>query len=407
MKDGERPPRAGEIFRNPALANTLRLLAEKGKKGFYEGHVAEALAKVVQDCGGYISLEDLKKHGEIGSQKTEPLSVRFRGQQVGEREDGPPQDGMDDATGEGVDVWEHAPNGQGLIVLMALAIVEELQRTGRIRKFAQSDQNSVDHLHAVIESLRIALGDGLWWIADPDKAKVAVDGLLSSAYLAERAKLFDPNHASPQPGHGTPALASSDTVYFAVTDAAGNACSVVNSNFAGFGTAIVPKGCGFPLQNRGAGFVLEPADHPNLYAPGKRPFHTIIPAMVTYPDGSLYAALGVKGGAVQPQGQLQVLLNLLAFGMTPQAALDSPRLCIGAGTPEEGRVLGPTVYVEEGIPEEVMQGLKARGHEIEVVSGAARGLFGRGQIIRCHTDEGQLVYSAGSDPRGDGAAIPV
>ena len=391
LKDGKRAPLAGELFRNPTMANTFRLLAEKGKKGFYEGKVAEELVKVVQDLGGHITLEDLKEHAETGTQETEAISLKFTGQ------------GLDD----GVEVWEHPPNGQGIVALMALGIIEELERTGKIRKFKEKDHNSVEYLHAVVEALRIAFADGQWWVADPDVEKVPIKEMISRGYLAKRAELFDPSKASDVVHHGSPAHNHSDTVYFAVTDSEGNGMSFINSNYGGFGTCIIPKGCGFTLQNRGANFVLQEG-HPNRFAPGKRPYHTIIPAMTTNPkDGSLHSVYGVMGGFMQPQGHVQVLLNMLVFKLSPQAALDAPRVCIGAGMPELGDVGDRTVYIEEGISEDVQQGLRKLGHKTEIVTGNARGLFGRGQIIRCHVEEGKRVYSAGSDPRGDGAAVPV
>jgi gamma-glutamyltranspeptidase / glutathione hydrolase len=231
--------------------------------------------------------------------------------------------------------------------------------------------------------------------------------LISQPYLAKRAKLFDPQHASQVMDHGSPARNHSDTVYFAVTDKHGNAISFINSNYTGFGSAIIPKGCGFTLQNRGANFNLE-SDHPNVLAPGKRPYHTIIPAMITnVHDGSLHSVYGVMGGFMQPQGHVQVLLNMLTFGFNPQAALDAPRICIGAGMPDEGKVLDMTVYLEEGISEEVRDRLKSMGHQAEIVKDYGRSLFGRGQLIRSHVDDGIQVFSAGSDLRGDGAAYPA
>jgi gamma-glutamyltranspeptidase/glutathione hydrolase len=207
--------------------------------------------------------------------------------------------------------------------------------------------------------------------------------------------------------HGSPAHNHSDTVYFAVTDKQGNAISFINSNYTGFGSAIIPKGYGFTLQNRGANFNLEP-EHPNVLAPGKRPYHTIIPAMITnVHDGSLHSVYGVMGGFMQPQGHVQVLLNMLTFGLNPQQALDAPRVCIGAGFPDEGKVLDMTVYLEEGIGEEVRDQFKGMGHEAEIVEGYGRSLFGRGQLIRSNFDDGMQVFSAGSDLRGDGAAFPA
>ncbi len=406
--DGKRAPLPGEIMKNPTLANTFRLLAKHGKKGFYGGSVAEALVKVLQDLGGHFAMDDLSYHLKQGSEEVDAIKLRFNGQDIGKVHnhpvDGQPSHSADE---EGVDVWEHPPNGQGIVALMALGILEELERTRRIPTFRESDHNSAPYIHAIIESLRIAFADANWFVTDPAVSKVPTQGMLSRSYLAERAKLFDPNKASNLIDHGSPAHSHSDTVYFAVTDKHGNAASFINSNYAGFGTAIVPKGCGFTLQNRGSNFSLV-ENHPNVLAPRKRPYHTIIPALVTNAsDGSLHTVYGVMGGFMQPQGHVQVLLNMLTFKYNPQAALDAPRICIGAGTPDQGKVLDRTVYLEEGIKEDVAEELGRLGHEVEVLGGWERGLFGRGQVIRCHFEEGRCVYSAGSDPRGDGAAVPV
>jgi gamma-glutamyltranspeptidase / glutathione hydrolase len=273
------------------------------------------------------------------------------------------------------------------------------------------DSNLTYHryLHTIVEALRIALADGSWFISDPSVEQIPITALLSSAYLAERASLFSPTKALPSSlTHGSPALSSSDTVYFSVIDADGNGCSFINSNYAGFGTAIVPPGCGFTLQNRGANFSLD-ANHPNAYAPRKRPYHTIIPAIATHADnGQLASVFGVMGGFMQPQGHVQVLLNQYVFGMNPQEALDAPRICIGQGMPEaDGTVGAAVVSLEEGIPSDVVDGLRILGHNVKVVKDYARGLFGRGQIIKIDEDDGQRIYSAGSDPRGDGAAFPL
>lgn len=398
-KDGVRAPHPGEIMKNPTLGKTFRALAAEGKQGFYEGRIAQELVKVVQDLGGYLTLNDLKDHAAAGSQEVAPISLKFSGQGIGKKQGHSNPD-------DGVEVWEHPPNGQGIVALMALGILEELERTGKIPQFTKEQHNSADYLHAIIESLRIAFADASWWITDPDVEKVPAKGLIDRAYLAERAKLFDPSKASDIIDHGSPAHNHCDTVYFAVTDKEGNGISFINSNYGGFGTCIIPAGCGFTLQNRGANFSLQ-AKHPNVLAPGKRPYHTIIPAMITNLDGSLHSVYGVMGGFMQPQGHVQVLLNMLAFGYNPQAALDSPRICIGAGMPDDGKVLDQTVYVEEGVSEEAVEGLRKLGHSVEVLKGFARSMFGRGQLIRVHYDDGQLIYSAGSDQRGDGMAIPL
>lgn len=399
-RDGCRAPRAGEIFKNPTLAKTFRTLAKEGKEGFYSSRIGEAVIEVVQSLGGHMTLDDLKYHAATGSQEVAPISLRFSGQGVGDSS----------SASSGVDVWEHPPNGQGIVALMALGILQELEKSKKIPRFGENDHNSTTYLHAIIESLRIAFADANWWVTDPDVEKVPSQGLISATYLAERAKLFDPSKASPPPAHGDPSPAHnhSDTVYFSVTDKHGNGMSFINSNYGGYGTCIIPKGCGFTLQNRGANFVLQPPNHPNIFAPRKRPYHTIIPAMLTNPaDGSLHTVYGVMGGFMQPQGHVQVLMNMLVFKHNPQAALDAPRICIGAGMAEDGKQVDQVVYLEEGISADVVRGLQALGHQVEVLRGFGRGTFGRGQVIRAHREDGQIVYSAGSDLRGDGCALPA
>ncbi|KAK7703829.1 hypothetical protein SLS64_008773 [Diaporthe eres] len=390
-----RAPRTGETITNESLAKTFKLLAERGRSGFYEGPVAEAVVKVSQEYGGYLTLDDLKNHT---SEEVDPVSMR-----------------LDISLGKGsVDLWEHPPNGQGIVAQMALGILAELERDGKIPRFTATDHNSSKYLHAVIQALRIAFADGSWYITDP---KHAVDPsyLISQPYLAQRAKLFDPARSTDvaDPGDLGGMHKTSDTIYLCVTDAEGNACSLVNSVSDNFGSRIVPPGTGFVLQNRGSGFHLGPYHHPNLYAPGKRPYSTIIPAMVTNAiDGTLHSVFGVMGGAMQPQGHVQVLMNMLRFGMNPQVALDAPRICIGVSLPgkstDPSKTVDRTVYLEEGIGENVARELEDMGHEIKIVRGMGRSLFGRGQIIRVHHDPAnvQRVYSAGSDMRGDGNAAP-
>ncbi|KAH8602243.1 putative gamma-glutamyltransferase ywrD [Bisporella sp. PMI_857] len=405
-----RAPYAGELFKNPHLAATFRALAKEGKKGFYTGRIAEEIVKVTKDLGGFLELEDLKNHMDLGSESVTPISKVFKSQGYDPRKDkyfdGEVGQGSNE-TNDGVEIWEHPPNGQGIVALMALGILEALEESGKIPIFKPEEHNSAAYLHAVIESLRIAFADGGWWIADPNISDVPSEGLIAQDYLRERAKLFDATKRNPEVyDHGSPAHNHSDTVYFAVSDKWGNAISFINSNYEGFGSAIVPKGCGFVLQNRGANFNLTPG-HPNALAPGKRPYHTIIPAMITnVHDGSLHSTYGVMGGFMQPQGHVQVLLNSLVFKYNPQAALDAPRFCIGAegvASSDQGKV----VYLEDGIREEVVEELKRMGHAVEVLKGHWRGMFGRGQLIRSHVQDGVTVYSAGSDPRGDGAAYPA
>lgn len=394
--DGYRAPRTGEVFKNPLLASTFRKLAENGKAGFYDGPVAAAIIDISEQLGGYLTLDDLKNHQ---SEITEPVSLRLNF----------------DAEGHDIDIWEHPPNGQGIVAQMALGILAELEREGKIPVFTRLDHNSAQYLHALIQALRIAFTDGSWYITDPTEI-VDPNHLLCQSYLAQRATLFDPNKSTsiPTPGDPFGVHKTSDTVYLCATDEEGNACSLVNSVADNFGSRIVPAGTGFVLQNRGSGFHLGPAHHPNLYAAGKRPYNTIIPAMVTNAaDGTLHSVFGVMGGAMQPQGHVQVLLNTLRLGMNPQTALDAPRICIGVSLP--GKSTDPskrddnTVYLEEGISEDVARELERMGHEVKYVTGMGRSLFGRGQVIRVHHDkvEHQRVYSAGSDMRGDGHAAPL
>jgi gamma-glutamyltranspeptidase / glutathione hydrolase len=247
-----RAPKTGEIFRNPTLAETFRTLGRAGPKGFYEGRIAEAIVDVIQSLGGEITLEDLRGHK---TEVVEPITVRYAG----------------------LDVWECPPNGQGIVALMALGIIQELQEMGKIPPLSKLGHNSAEYLHIIIESLRMAFADAVYHVTDPDHYSQP-EHLLSKAYLQSRAKLFNLHKQVPRIYKGEP-VASSDTVYFSVTDQWGNAASFINSNFRGFGTAIIPRGCGFTLQNRGSGFVLREG-HPNCLKGGKRPYHTIIPAMV-------------------------------------------------------------------------------------------------------------------------------
>lgn len=384
---------------NPGLARTFRTLATNGKDGFYNGPIAHAITEAVRDRGGFLSLADLALHAEKGSTTPDPISIRFN---------------------DMVDVWEHPPNGQGIVALMALGLLEELERSKQIPSFSSLRHNSAEHIHALIEVFRIAFADASWWVADPEKF-VSSHGpdLLSRTYLAQRAsEHFNPLIASRHISHGdSPAMNSCDTVYFSVADKHGNAASFVNSNYHGFGTGIIPRGCGFTLQSRGANFSLQ-RDHPNALAPGKRPYHTIIPAMATNPaDGTLSLVFGVMGGFMQPQGHVQLLMNMLIFGMNPQQALDAPRICIGStGQFSSGERGGENkskeriVYVEEGFDPQVLDQLRDRGHEIEVVRGWDREMFGRGQIIRAlpvNNDRSRRMYSAGSDFRADGMAVPA
>jgi len=359
-----RGPRAGELFRNPGLARTLRAVAEGGKRAYYEGPIAEAIAAVLQAAGGCMTVEDLAAHTSTWEQ---PISTTYRGLRI----------------------WECPPNGQGLAALLALNILEGYD-------LAALDPLAPERLHLTIEAMRLAFADARWYVADPAFSPAPLAELLAKSYAETRRKRIDPQRATVDQQHGTP-VAGSDTVYFCVVDGAGNACSFINSNYMGFGTGIVPAGWGFTLQNRGHNFSLD-ARHPNALAPRKRPYHTIIPAMATREaDGSLYAALGVMGGFMQPQGHMQVVVGLADDGLNPQAALDRPRFCITDGA------AGGHVALEDGIPPATLDRLAQMGHRVSLVTGYDRATFGRGQIIR--RDPATGVLCAGSDPRADGCAM--
>ena len=361
-----RGPQAGEIFRNPGLARTLRRLAEGGKDAFYQGEIAEGIVAVLAEAGGCMALEDLARHSATWVQ---PLAVNYRGLRV----------------------YECPPNGQGVAALLALNLLEGFD-------LASIPPLSVERLHLEIEAMRLAFADARRYVADPDLAPAPLGALLGPEYTRQRRALIRPERALPEVKYGTP-LGSSDTVYLSVVDGEGNACSFINSNYMGFGTGIVPRGWGFSLQNRGHGFSLDP-HHPNVLAPGKRPYHTIIPAMATHGEGGdLYASFGVMGGFMQPQGHMQVFSALVDDGLDPQAALDRPRFCIAQDDPRGA------VSLEEGIPLRVMARLAEMGHPVTPVSGIGRSLFGRGQIIRRDPVSG--VLWAGSDPRADGCAMTL
>jgi len=363
-----RAPRPGELFRNPGLARTLRAVGEGGKEAFYRGAIAAAIAAAVQQAGGCLTAADLAAHTSTWDV---PIST----------------------TCAGLRLWECPPNGQGLVALLALNLLAGYD-------LPALDPLSGDRLHLEIEAMRLAFADAGRYLADPSQVEVPVAELLSKRYAARRRRRIDPRRARPDQEHGK-LPAGPDTVYFCVVDRSGNACSFVNSLYMSFGTGIVPAGWGFALQNRGLGFSLDPR-HPNALAPGKRPYHTIIPALITRPqrDGSesLFAAFGVMGGFMQPQGHVQVFLAL-AQGFDPQAALDLPRFCLLEGDPA-GRVA-----LEQGIRPGVVRDLRGRGHDVFVARGVRRSLFGRGQVIR--RDPATGVLTGGSDPRADGCAMTL
>lgn len=355
---GGYPPRVGQVVRLPGLASTLEAIADQGPAGFYTGPVADAIVRTLQAAGGVMTHADLAGH--ISSWDT-PIATTYR-----------------DAT-----VIECPPNGQGLAALLALNIAEG---------FHLSDLawDSPERFHLLIEAMRLAFADARQYIADPTMQEVPIAGLLNKTYAAHRRELIQYDRAIAPPSFGAP-LPGSDTVYLSVVDGEGNACSFINSLYHGFGSGIVAEGTGVFLQNRGAGFSLDPA-HPNALAPRKRPYHTIIPGMVQR-DGHFWASFGVMGGFMQPQGHLQVISALIDDDLDPQAALDRLRFCLIDGTPSSA------VLLEEGLPAQTVSRLQNMGHPVQLTTGLDRRRFGSGQIII--RDEAGVLYG-GSDPRKDG-----
>ncbi|TIC30935.1 gamma-glutamyltranspeptidase [Wallemia mellicola] len=380
LLDG-RAPKEGEILYMPTLAQTFEEVAEHGKKGFYEGRIANEIVKLVQSQGGLLTLEDLSSHT---STFVEPMKYTYADEYV---------------------VHECPPNGQGLTALIALGILESCEK--------------LEYLHFLIESLRLAFADTRYYVCDPSKTNFDFKQLLEREYLDSRARLIKKDAIS-KVRHGSPAN-SSDTVYFTVADEEGNVASFINSNYAGFGTGAVPKGCGFTLQNRGSNFTLED-NHPNVLDGNKRPYHTIIPAICTKKStNELFMSWSVMGSFNQPQGQVQTLLNVLR-GFTPQEALDAPRFCIGAKKPSKivphntpilskeaelesslaDSEINSEVNIEEGVNENTIKQLRKMGHDVRISRGLQREICGRGQIIKKTSKD---VWSAGSDMRADGCAI--
>ncbi len=366
---GGRAPRAGEIVRLPELARTLQTIADGGAEAFYRGEPGRRIAAFVQAQGGRLDAADLASHRSTWD---EPIAAEYRGLRV----------------------WECPPNGQGLAALLALGFVAH----DRVAALPAAER-----WHLLIEAMRLAFADARRWVADPAFVELPLAELLSPAYSAARRREIDPQRANLAPRSGLPAADSlpvhpaprGDTVYLSAVDGEGNACSFINSLYYGFGSGLVAPGTGVALQNRGALFSLDP-DHPNCLAPGKRPYHTIIPALATRGD-ELWASFGVMGGFMQPQGHVQTLVNLLDLGLSPQEALDAPRWCLLDGEP------GGAVAVEAGAGPELIAALQGKGHAVEVKRGLERMLFGAGQVIR--RDAATGVLTAGSEPRRDGCAV--
>jgi len=353
-------PRVGQVVRLPGLAATLGAIAEGGPEAFYTGPIADAIVRTLQEQGGVMSREDLKNHRSTWHK---PIKTDYRG----------------------VTVYECPPNGQGIAALLALNIAEGWE-------LGEMAWHAPERLHLMVEAMRLAFADARRYVADMETNLAPLDASLSKDYAARRRALVSSEHAMLPPSYGLP-LPGSDTVYLSVVDGDGNACSFINSLYMGFGTGIVAEGTGIFLQNRGANFSLDP-DHPNALAPGKRPYHTIIPSMALN-NGELWASFGVMGGFMQPQGHFQVISAMLDDDLNPQEALDSPRFCLVLDDQGQG-----VLALEEGIPVPTMARLADLGHSVRPVTGPGRSLFGSGQIIRRDAQTGVLY--GGSDPRKDG-----
>ncbi|MFQ5346775.1 MAG: gamma-glutamyltransferase [Rhodothalassiaceae bacterium] len=368
MKDG-RTPREGEVFRNPDLAQSYALIAEGGRDAYYKGPIARTIDAYMKRIGGPLRYEDLAMHkGEWVA----PVSVRYRGHEV----------------------WELPPNGQGIAALEMLNILEGFDLTAM-------GWNSADYWHVLTEAKKLAFADRARFYADPAFYDVPLARLLSKDHAAAQRARIDMRHAMKEVIASPASLEAGDTIYLTVADGDGMMVSLIQSNYRGMGSGLVPDGLGFMLQDRGALFSLD-ADHPNAYAPGKRPFHTIIPAFLTR-DGAPLMSFGVMGGAMQPQGHVQILVNMIDFGMNVQEAGDAARanhmgstqpFIVGAPMRDGG-----VLQLESGVPEDVIAELARRGHKVEVTKGP----FGGYQAIR--RDPATGVYWGASEMRKDGMAI--
>jgi gamma-glutamyltranspeptidase/glutathione hydrolase len=363
MPEGHAPVK-GEIFKNPRLANTLERIGKEGRDLFYKGEIARTIAQTIQEQGGFLAYEDLASHR---SEWVEPVSTNYRG----------------------YDVWELPPNGQGIAALQMLNILEgyDIQSMGF---------GSAEYLHVLTEAKKLAFEDRAKYYADPAFNEIPVDWLVSKEYAAERRKLISPDRA----GRSYPAgeLEDGDTIYLTVADEDGNMVSLIQSNYRGMGSGVIPKELGFILQDRGELFSLEEG-HYNAYAPGKRPFHTIIPAFMTQ-DGKPVMSFGVMGGAMQPQGHTQIVVNYVDFGMNIQEAGDAPRMRHEGSSQPTGEQMtdGGTLNLESGFSYEVLRALRRKGHRL----GTSVGGYGGYQAIRY--DAEQKVYFGASESRKDGQA---
>jgi len=358
-----KPPEVGEMFSNPDLGKTLKLIAEKGADAFYRGEIAQAILKTSAALGGTMQADDL---AEFSAEWVEPISIDYRGWKV----------------------YELPPNGQGMAALEMLNIVEksDADKTG--------GPQGVVELHKKIEAMKLAYADLYRYNADPRFSRVPVQGLLAKDYAAQRAALIDPSKANCTTANGTPTR--SDTTYLSAVDKEGNIVSLIQSNYDSFGSGVGVLGMGFVLQDRGALFVLDPT-HPNALVPRKRPFHTIIPAFME--RGDTHIGFGIMGGSNQPLAHAQFVSNIVDYGMNIQAALEAPRFTIR----DTGEGIQCNIVIESRVKPEVMDQLRQKGHNL-IVRKEYSTAMGRGQAV-LHDSKNKVNFGA-SDPRADGSAEP-
>lgn len=361
-----RAPKKGELFKNPDLARTYRAVADGGRDAFYEGEIARVIGDYMAANEGFLTYEDMAAHS---SNWVEPVSANYRG----------------------VEVYELPPNTQGIAALQLLNILEGFD-------LAAMGYGSPEYVHTFVEAKKLVYEDRAHYYADMDFADVPIDWLVSKEYADERRKLIDPERAADAYVAGDPVLERGDTIYMTVADRDGNMVSLIQSNYGGMGSGMAPTGLGFGLQNRGALFSLEDG-HANVYAPGKRPFHTIIPAFAMK-DGKPWLSFGLMGGSMQPQGHAQILINMIDFGMNLQEAGDAARIRhAGSSQPTGGEMTdGGTLFMESGIGQDVREALRARGHDVATTSTD----YGGYQAILWDDEVG--VYFGASESRKDGQA---
>lgn len=361
---GGKAPAKGEVFKNPYLAATLEKIARGGRDAFYSGEIARTIDAFMKEQGGFLSYEDLSAHT---SEWVEPVSTNYRG----------------------YDVWELPPNGQGIAALQILNILEGYD-------IASMGFGSSDYIHHFVEAKKLAFEDRAKYYADPDFNELPVEELISKDYAERRRELIKPERASRNLDAGE--MEHGNTIYLTVADQEGNMVSLIQSNFRGLGSGMCPPGLGFILQDRGELFSMEEG-HFNVYEPGKRPFHTIIPAFISR-EGKPFMSFGVMGGSMQPQGHAQIVVNMIDFGMNIQEAGDAPRIRHDGSSQPTGAKMtdGGVVNLESGIPYESIRGLMQRGHHVQNSVGG----YGGYQAIMWDEEKG--VYFGASESRKDGQA---